>query len=256
MNVRTFPLVGGAIALALGGLLAVTGTALLPPGPVRVLAYAVAVLGVLAMATLDVLTRTTVDVSPATLSGADRREGLATPGDDVDETLASLSGEDRRGRRAVRERVEAVGAGVLARHRNCSRETARELLEAGDWTDDRRAAALFTDPTPSLGERVRSLVVGRSTFRRRVAAATAELERIAAEETTPEDDGEQSPGDEGETEDDEEPTPGDGEGTTPGEPPTAADGATVEEGSTAAAADDPAGAAPDGGPAAGGGTDG
>lgn len=183
MNVRLFPLVGGLVALALGGLLAVTGTALLPPGPVRVLAYAVAVLGALAMATLDVLTRATVDVSPATPSGGDHREGLATPGDDVDETLSSLSPEDRRGRLAVRRRVEAVGAGVLARRRNCSREAARELLESGEWTDDRRAAALFTDPAPSLGERVRSFVAGESAFRRRVAAATGELERIATAES-------------------------------------------------------------------------
>jgi hypothetical protein len=250
MNVRTFPLVGGAMALALGGLLAVTGTAIFPPGPVRVLAYAIAVLGALAMATLDVLTRATVDVSPATLSGADRREGLATPGDDVDETLASLSGEDRRGRRAVRERVEAVGAGVLARHRNCSREAARELLEAGEWTDDRRAAALFTDPTPSLGERVRSLVVGRSTFRRRVAAATAELARIAAEDTTPGDGGERSHGGDDET------TPGSDDDATDAGTSTASDRATAGDESAATAGEDQTGAAPDGGPPPGGGTDG
>lgn len=101
------------------------------------------------------------------------------PGIDFDRELAAIPGYSQRGaedREAVRERLRGLAVDRLVRETGCSTATAHDRLDAGAWTDDAVAAALFTDADPSVRSQVRTLLGGRSAFHRRVDRAIVVLE--------------------------------------------------------------------------------
>lgn len=76
--------------------------------------------------------------------------------------------------------LEETHVATLARVERCSETEARRLLDAGEWTDDRRAALLFSEALePSASERLAGWLRPETTFRRRVSAAVRELERLS-----------------------------------------------------------------------------
>ncbi|MWV65839.1 hypothetical protein GRS48_13555 [Halorubrum sp. JWXQ-INN 858] len=118
------------------------------------------------------------------LGEPERRARAAVPGSDVDDAIDRATG--RVGRRyeprnGVRERVRALAIDAVARDRNCSRETAATLVDAGTWTDDRVAAAfLAADATYPVRVRLRARLLGRSLYR---LGATAAVDAVGRLET-------------------------------------------------------------------------
>lgn len=173
------PLASGALVLAVGVALAVSGGSVLPVGPIRgmVLFGAAAVAAVIAVT--DLIQRSLSDTSVTALPEATDQTRGRTPGDALDERLAAVSAGDHREKRQIRARVEDAGVAVLARRQNCTEAEAREQLQSGAWTDDTRAATLFVeDAQPSLSDRVRTLVTGESAFAIQVARATRKLQDL------------------------------------------------------------------------------
>lgn len=87
--------------------------------------------------------------------------GLPAPGDDVDERLRNLRRFSRRGRikserRDLDERLEELAIRIIARRDDISRGAAERRLRDGSWTDDRLAAAFFSDDVElPVGKRLR-----------------------------------------------------------------------------------------------------
>lgn len=109
---------------------------------------------------------------------------LPTPGDDIDADLRYLAEErryDRERRRRIRNRLHAAAVEAVARRRGCSTEEAERIVDGGEWTDDRRAAAFFATVRDegSLTDELRYLVRSESLFHRRANRAAAEVHRIA-----------------------------------------------------------------------------
>jgi uncharacterized protein (DUF58 family) len=65
------------------------------------------------------------------------RTGTRVPGDDIDYDLTALDP-------GIRDRLETLATDAVSRQAGCARDTARERIERGDWTDDSRAAAFFS----------------------------------------------------------------------------------------------------------------
>lgn len=74
-------------------------------------------------------------------------QALSVPGDDFDEQLeksADIGRHDvQRIRSTIEERLERIAVATVMRRDGCSRETARERVYSGEWTDDPHAAAFF-----------------------------------------------------------------------------------------------------------------
>jgi hypothetical protein len=119
-------------------------------------------------------------VAPERADVATRR----TVGEAVDDPLESLANDDLRerdriGRRwRVRSRISAAAVEVLIAE-GYEPDAARDLLAAGTWTDDPRAAAFLGDVDLPLEVRVRDWLAGDG-FRRSARAAVAAVERRAA----------------------------------------------------------------------------
>lgn len=79
-------------------------------------------------------------------------------------------------RERLRERLREAALAAELRRDGCSRDVAQERLETGAWTSDSRAAK-FLRPGESfpltVGERLRAVLRGRTSFQR-AAKATAE----------------------------------------------------------------------------------
>ena len=108
------------------------------------------------------------------------------PGAEFDRQVASATGYRRatvQKRRRVRKRLEESAVAVVQRRLDCSREDARDRIEAGTWTDDPFAAAFLGGedaPAPPLIDRLRHALSQESTFQRdarRTADAIADLAR-------------------------------------------------------------------------------
>lgn len=68
-------------------------------------------------------------------------------------------------RERVRERLHRAAVGTVLRTERCSRETARERVESGEWTDDQVAATFLTgERRESPIERLLDAMPGRSRF--------------------------------------------------------------------------------------------
>lgn len=108
------------------------------------------------------------------------------PGVEAADAIADLRVVGRRataddGRTALRERLQSLAVDVLVAKRDVTPATARDRLEAGDWTDDPEAAAFFADGTiPALSTRdqLAALRSGDPPFARRARRVLAELDEL------------------------------------------------------------------------------
>lgn len=121
------------------------------------------------------------------LGEPERRAPAAVPGADLDADITRVADERRRGRRTreqVRDRVRSVAVRAVAREWNCPQDRARALVERGEWTDDRTAAAFLSSSVEyPLRDRLRGGMFGPSTYRVGLTAAVDETERVARGET-------------------------------------------------------------------------
>jgi hypothetical protein len=106
------------------------------------------------------------------LPDVDTRQEYPPPAADLDEALAAAKpgAHHAQTRTEVRDHLRSVAVETLARSSGQSRERAAASLDAGEWTDDADAAALFE--TRGDDEDVGH---ARPSFRRRVRAAVARL---------------------------------------------------------------------------------
>ena len=170
----------GAAAVLLGLLIAVApGTAPLEVGDLG--PYAAALLGLLLLV-VAVQSRRFADFDRATLPEPEGRYGFRKPGADLDRIVArGFSGTDVdavRTRERLRERLYPIAVNTVMRRENVSRERAEELLDTGEWTDDRLAARYFAGPAVEIpvSERVRRRLRGQSM---RAVYARAAIDDLA-----------------------------------------------------------------------------
>ncbi|SFL53411.1 hypothetical protein SAMN04487950_4110 [Halogranum rubrum] len=86
-----------------------------------------------------------------------------------------LFGDERE---RVRGRLRETATQTVMRRENCGRETARERVENGTWTDDRDAAAFVggeRGPSPPVSSRVTAALRGRSWFQHGARRAAEEI---------------------------------------------------------------------------------
>lgn len=134
----------------------------------------------------------------ATTPDPETLQDLPVPGDDLDETLATVRRRPprslgpraakslRRRRERIRSRIEAAAVETVVRQHGCTRERARLALETGEWTDDPYAAAFFTGELTGVGrgEWLRRRLSSEPPFARRARRAAqavadlAEAERV------------------------------------------------------------------------------
>ncbi|SNR40140.1 DUF7269 family protein [Halorubrum vacuolatum] len=111
----------------------------------------------------------------------ERRVQAVVPGTEFDSDLTRAIGTSPRRyglRKRLRERVRAVAITATARERNCSTARAADLVATGEWTDDPVAAAFLSpERTAPIGHRIRTRLLGRSTFRAGVEASMAAIQR-------------------------------------------------------------------------------
>lgn len=123
----------------------------------------------------------------ATLNSADSptpedRRDFRRPGARIDRVIArGFGGADAdaiREREQFRERIYPVAVDVVMRQENVSRERAEQLLETGEWTDDRYAARYFAGPSIEIpfSERLRRRIRGKSM---RTVYATRAIDELA-----------------------------------------------------------------------------
>jgi hypothetical protein len=110
--------------------------------------------------------------------------GLPSPGDDVNERIRNLRRLTQRGRiqterQDLDTRLEELAVRVLARSEDITREDAQRLLNEGTWTEDRKAAAYFSEAvTVPVPERLRlSIQTGSATGVYAIHAIEALAER-------------------------------------------------------------------------------
>lgn len=143
----------GRIRVAAGVVLFAAGiTALLAPGAVldRVPGALVAV-GVLALAAGVRAARRADRPTPFRTPDVESLPRVPVPGETVDRTLAPFLDEGEAHLlypRRVRAALSNAAVAVLARYRGLAPSTARERVEAGDWTDDRVAAGFLAGEDP------------------------------------------------------------------------------------------------------------
>ena len=173
MSRRVALLVTGVAAVTAGlVLLATPATA---PAVVPVLPsvglLGVAALGVAGLAALGRSERVVGTADPGGSAVA-----VPAPGDGFDDRLDELSVGDEAGREAVRERVLAAAAVVLAAETGCSRSAAKERVAAAEWpAADDRVRAFFAGREPSAAERAVTVLTGEPTVARRARRAVALL---------------------------------------------------------------------------------
>ncbi|MFB6104698.1 MAG: hypothetical protein ABEJ57_06395, partial [Halobacteriaceae archaeon] len=178
-------LFGAGVAAAVLGLvlIAVPGVA----GGVAITELLVYGLGVLALllAVGALYRRRNTAIAQAETGTPERPTPLPRPGSGVDTRLHNLVRLQSRARLAnertdLDERLEELAIRVIARREDCTRDDARTLLDRGEWTDDRYAAAYFADDIDvPFRDRVRASLGGS------VTAQTARHAIEALAETAP-----------------------------------------------------------------------
>lgn len=88
---------------------------------------------------------------------------------------AADGGANRREREEVREALRSLAVDVVARTEGCSRASALEQVDSGEWTDDPVAAAYVAGELP-LRRRLVAWVRPRRAVARRVERTVAALE--------------------------------------------------------------------------------
>lgn len=118
----------------------------------------------------------------ADLPEVERRRAFPSPGEEFDETLASLPrwggrSADRH-RVTVRNELREVTEETLVRYGGLTPEEATERIETGTWTEDVRAVSFFAPGTERgvpLTERVRDAFGTEHAFARRARAVVGAL---------------------------------------------------------------------------------
>jgi hypothetical protein len=185
----------GLVAVALGvlmivqpGLAAAVGTGY----------TAVTIIGLLALVqgVRVARARKAAELRSAETPDVETVETMPTPGDDFDREVAELRSGPRRmlirKRADLRETLEAVAVTAVADRENCSREAARERIEAGTWTDDAHAASFLGGaeaPDPPLLARVRIAASGQSSRQFQIRRTADAIARIAGITDESEEDG-------------------------------------------------------------------
>ncbi len=196
-RLRTALVALGVATLGLGlGLALVPSLAPSLPAEPLVLVPA-AVLALLALGAVQ--RRRKTEREQADLGEPERRRTFPHPGETTDRELAlDRTGKETRAAPhgvSLRERVRPVAIDVLTRTRNCSVEDAEALLESGEWTDDRYAAAFFSSSRAAevyaREGRVIDALMGRQPSRsdlaRQAILELSELDETASFEYGPED---------------------------------------------------------------------
>jgi len=132
------------------------------------------------------------DAVESALPRAGERPTYGVPGDDLAATVATAgAGErDATARDQIRDRVRETAVATLERFQGASPRAAGTRIDDGTWTDDERAASLFTDDRRSGREGVETDFADRVE---RAADALAGLAGISADEAGGADDGVPSP---------------------------------------------------------------
>ncbi|MEF8843020.1 MAG: hypothetical protein V5A62_15580 [Haloarculaceae archaeon] len=118
----------------------------------------------------------------ADLPEVERRRVFPSPGEEFDETLASLprwaGRSSDRHRVAIRNELREMTEETLVRYGGLTPEEATDRIEAGTWTEDVRAASFFA-PSAERGvpltERVRDAFGTEHAFARRARAVVGAL---------------------------------------------------------------------------------
>ena len=115
------------------------------------------------------LVRRSTTLHATEVDDPERRHRVPVPGDDLDERLAVPSGWYTgrvTTRQRVRDRLRAAAVETLVCRENCPESRAERLVDGGDWTADRVAAAFLAgDPPPlSLRRRLALFVRSESIF--------------------------------------------------------------------------------------------
>jgi len=113
-------------------------------------------------------------------SGLEDRFEPPRPGADVDAQLTAGATTEDAGAHKVqlRERLRILAVRVLTESEGISEAEAKQRLREGTWTDDRTAAALFSDDVLPPAEDVVASVAGiESAEEREVRHALTEIQR-------------------------------------------------------------------------------
>lgn len=189
MNLRD-ALVALGIAIAIGGIAMVVdpGLAAFVPGP-RLLVI-VAGVGILFQGVRIARTRRKTEFSETETSNFEASLRVPTPGDEIDDILAQtrvVSFADTRGRSSAQDdayrELRSVAIDTITHRMGCSEGEAAEMLEAGTWTEDPRAAAFFgasqDSKRRSILDTLRQVGKNEAQFQRRFRHATEALRRLA-----------------------------------------------------------------------------
>lgn len=152
----------------------------------------VAALGALAVGLVGTVLslRAATGLDQATPPAAEGVPSGPRPGEAFDRVVrdgpglrALLAGDERR---RARDRLHEAAVRTEMRASNCTRETARERVATGEWTEDPAAAAFLGDEATPLRSRLAEALRGNATFRhraRRTADAVARRAGVAADRT-------------------------------------------------------------------------
>lgn len=149
--------------------------------------FVVAILGVLALAIVAVVLVATgrsgvEQTSPPAPEGV---YPVPRFGEEIDAFLseggfAHIAGSNPH--EEIRAELRDVAVTTVMRDRNCTREEAQQLVEAGTWTDDEQAATFLSEgQTPSLGTRLRTALGGASPAEQAVRTAATEIAELDEE---------------------------------------------------------------------------
>lgn len=172
----------GVLAVGLGAVATVA------PGTVTVVSRGDVAMGLLGLLALVLAFRSVGDYlnaerSAAGLPDADRTALAPAAGSSFDRALGRSAERDPAGhrhRRRVVRTLRGVAVDSLSAVTGDDPAAVEARLDAGTWTDDPVAAALFTAETePTRADRVRALLGRETTFQRRARRAVAALERRA-----------------------------------------------------------------------------
>lgn len=188
----------GVVAVVLGALMVVEPSL---AAAVSADYAAVILIGVLALVQCVrvVQTRRRSEIRGAETPDVESVETMPTPGREFDERVAQLRSGPRRmtirERADLREMLAETAVAAVAVRENCSRERAREKIDAGTWTDDVYAAAYLGGadaPQPSLLSKLRFFANPKSTYQiqmRRTADAIARVAGVEESDEAPKTDG-------------------------------------------------------------------
>ena len=180
----------GVVAVALGVLMLIQPSL---AAAVSANYAAVILIGVLALVQCVrvVQTRRRSEIRSAETPDVETVETMPTPGREFDERVAQLRSGPRRmtirERANLRETLEETAVAAVADRENCSRERARERIDAGTWTDDVHAAAYLGGadaPKPPFLSKLRFVASTNSTYQIRMRRTADAIARAAGVEAS------------------------------------------------------------------------